>query len=195
MPMLAIKSHFRPVLIAAATMLLIGGCCGPRACGPVGCGGPVVFGGQACGSGCGDGCNGCGERYFDEWINHPPSCCDPCDSCGNHGGHTGHGFRPILSGFPSIWGYRCDPPPTGCDRVACEPACGIESCDGGCGSGCGSCGGGGTFHHQHPIMEVGPTPLSAKPRKSTHSQVAHTEIVKAKPKSKKPAVQRNSGLR
>ena len=193
MPILAKKDRFRPVLIVAAAMLLIGGgCCGPMACGPVGCGGPVILGGNACG----DSCNGCGERYFDEWINHPPSCCDPCDSCGNHDGQSGHTFRPILSGFPSIWGYRCDPPPTGCDRVACEPACGIESCDGGCGSGCGSCGGDRTIHHQHhPLMEVGPTPLSAKHRKPTHSQVAHVATVKSKPKSKNPDVQRNNGHR
>jgi hypothetical protein len=41
-------------------------------------------------------------------------------------------------------------------------------------------------------MEVGPTPLSGKPRKPTHSQVSHAEIVKPKPKTKKPAVQGNA---
>jgi hypothetical protein len=134
-------------LSVIGVVFLCTGCVGPMACGPMGCGGPHVAGHSGCGSQCGDSCNGCGERYYDEWINHPPSCCDPCDSCGNYQGQTCHACRPILSGFKSIWGYRCDPPPVGCPHAGCdnlgchggcEPACGMESCDG----GCASCGGG-----------------------------------------------------
>jgi hypothetical protein len=193
MPMLAITSRFHAVLLAAAATLMIGsGCCGPRACGPVGCGGPIMLGGPSCG-GCDNGCNGCGERYYDEWINHPPSCCDPCDSCGNHGGQSDLGCRPIMRGFASIWGYRCDAPPT-CDRGGCDSGCGSGSCGGGCTSGCSSCGGGEVLH-QHPIMTAGPTPLSAKPRKSPHSQVAHVDPATPKPKPRKPAGHGNNGIR
>jgi hypothetical protein len=141
-----------PMLLAASLAILTlgSGCVGPMACGPMGCSGPFVAAHGKCGSGCGDACNGCGERYYDEWINHPPSCSEPCDSCGNYQGQSCHACRPILSGFKSIWGYRCDPPPVGCARAGCdqlgcrggcESGCGVESCAGGCDSGCSSCGG------------------------------------------------------
>lgn len=150
MPIYRINRSF--ILLAASlAMLSLGsGCMGPMACGPMGCGGPIVAGHGNCGSGCGDSCNGCGERYYDEWINHPPSCTDPCDSCGYYQGQSCHACRPILSGFKSIWGYRCDPPPVGCAsagcdnlgcRGGCEPICDIHQ---GCDSGCRTCGGG---HH------------------------------------------------
>ncbi len=117
------------------TSLLASGCVGPMACGPVGHAvghGPLTLGHRAVGGECDSGCNGCGERYIDEWVNHPPSCTDPCDSCGNYNGQSCHACRPFFRGFISLWGYRCDPPPVGCDRVACEPTCGISGCDGGC---------------------------------------------------------------
>lgn len=132
----------------AVSLLLGSGCCGPMACGPVGGHGPIAFGGAAA---CGDGCNGCGERYVDEWVNHPPSCNDPCDGCGNFNGQTCHACRPVFRGFLSLWGYRCDPPPVGCDRVACQPSCGLESCGGGCDAGCDSCGGGHLQESYQPV--------------------------------------------
>lgn len=108
--------------------LLASGCCGPMACGPMGYGpcssGPLMaFGG---------GCDGCGETYIDEWINHPPSC-DSCDSCGNHSGQSCGSCRPIFSGLKSLWGYRRD--------CGCDSGC-SSGCDSSCDGGCQSCGGG-----------------------------------------------------
>lgn len=154
------RLHRSFILLAASLVILAlgSGCVGPMACGPMGCGGPIVSAHGNCGSGCGDRCNGCGEKYYDEWINHPPSCTDPCDSCGNYQGQSCHACRPILSGFKSIWGYRCDPPPVGCPtagcdnlgcRGGCEPGCGVESCD----SNCSTCGGGHAVgRHPHGMM-------------------------------------------
>lgn len=165
--MLIYRLNRSSILLAASLMILItgSGCVGPMACGPMGCNGPIVAARGSCGSGCGDGCNGCGEKYYDEWINHPPSCTDPCDSCGNFQGQSCHSCRPIFSGFKSIWGYRCDPPPVGCPTAGCDnlrphghrdPGCGIESCD----SGCSSCGGHGFGgHSQDMIMDS--VPMSA----------------------------------
>jgi hypothetical protein len=76
--------------------------CGDKvACGD-GCGGRSDWTGcSSCQGGCGGGCgacgkrspcwlldafckcSGCGELYFNEWCNDPPSCCDPCDCYGN----------------------------------------------------------------------------------------------------------------
>lgn len=27
-------------------------------------------------------CDGCGEKYCNEWHSDPPACCEPCDNCG-----------------------------------------------------------------------------------------------------------------
>jgi hypothetical protein len=162
---------------SVALVMLASGCCGPMACGPMGCGGPIAFGGRACG----DGCNGCGERYIDEWINHPPSCSDPCDGCGNYNGQTCHACRPILSGFPSLWGYRCDPPPVGCDRVQCEPSCGISSCD----SGCSSCGGGGHIPGGYHPMPMEPEEIhyGGPVRLQPHQYETHAPSIVRSPPS------------
>jgi hypothetical protein len=90
-----------------------GGCgekvaCGD-ACGASGCTSACSSGCAAgCdGCGCDDGCGGrpclrflrrlgsalncagCGECYWNEWYNDPPSCAEPCDCCGNWAG-PGH---------------------------------------------------------------------------------------------------------
>jgi len=174
------------ITVVFGVSLLASGCCGPMACGPVGCGsghgGPVVFGG--CGGGsCGGGCDGCGETYIDEWINHPPSC-DNCDSCGNHNGQTCSSCRPIFDGFKSLWGYRRD---GGCDSGCSTGSCGCESgssgcesgstCDGGC-EGCSSCGGGNQFassetgHHYVDSTNAIPMP---------HQQSQRPQLVLAQP--------------
>jgi hypothetical protein len=31
-------------------------------------------------------CSQCGEKYWSEWFNDPPECCDPCDDCGHYVG-------------------------------------------------------------------------------------------------------------
>jgi hypothetical protein len=138
--MVALRRYRNETLLLVFTFCIFGlstGCCGPMACGPMSCGscssGPVLAG--SCG-GCSHGCDGCGERYIDEWINHPPTC-DPCDSCGNHNGQSCTACRPMFDGFKSLWGYRRD---CGCGQSSCD-SCGT-SCDGGCDSGCESCGGG-----------------------------------------------------
>ena len=68
-------------------------CACDGACGP--CGG----GGCGCGSQ-GDGllgrlfgCTGCGELYWNEWHNDPPTVCEPCDRCGNFTGGSGGHYR------------------------------------------------------------------------------------------------------
>lgn len=38
------------------------------------------------------GCTGCGECYFHEWQNDPPSVCEPCDRCGNYTGAGSTGY-------------------------------------------------------------------------------------------------------
>lgn len=105
------------LLTAALAALLAQGCVGPMGCGPMGCGGPLSLGSGACG----DPCNGCGERYIDEWVNHPPDCCDPCDDGGSFTTDHFGPSPPLFRGYRSLWGYRCSPPPAGCDRVACLP--------------------------------------------------------------------------
>lgn len=43
---------------------------------------------------CGSGCGGCdGEKYWSEWHNDPPACCDPCDQCGNWVGPSATSMR------------------------------------------------------------------------------------------------------
>lgn len=32
-------------------------------------------------------CDGCGEKYCNEWHSDPPACCEPCDNLGNYTGH------------------------------------------------------------------------------------------------------------
>lgn len=179
MPNYRLTRSFSLLLGAALVILTLGsGCVGPMACGPMGCSGPFVAAHGNGGSGCGDSCNGCGERYYDEWFNHPPSCTDPCDSCGNYHGQSCHACRPILSGFKSIWGYRCDPPPVGCARAgcdnlgcrgACEPGCGVEGCD----SGCSTCGGGHAGGHHHGVR-MGPVPMNG-PHEMHYEEPLHSQ--------------------
>lgn len=96
--------------------------------------------------------SGCGEFYFDEWINDPPEACDPCD---NYGGFVGPRHCP-----PRWWlgarhhgSFRCG--------SNCDPSCGFETSD--CGApGCTSCG----HSHSHDYapssmesMDMVPTPM------------------------------------
>lgn len=172
--------------------MLASGCCGPMACGPMGCGslnnGPLMVG--SCGGKCGSGCDGCGETYIDEWINHPPSC-DNCDSCGNHAGDSCGSCRPIFHGFKSLWGYRRD---GGCDSGCSTGSCGCEtgaSCDGGCG-GCDSCGGGGEHFaggelRHHYVDSSHAIPIPQQPSYAA-------QIVEAKPAIKPYQPQRTKQI-
>lgn len=154
--------------VLAVGLLCATGCVGPMACGPAGCNGPISLGGPPA---CGDGCNGCGERYYDEWINHPPRSNDPCDGCGNFNGQTCHACRPIFQGFLSIWGYRCEPLPTGCDRVACLPQCHTS---GGCDSGCSSCASGHSGERYLPVpLETNGVEFGEPVRLHAHPEPNH----------------------
>lgn len=165
------------------------GCCGPMACGPVGCGpcgsGPLMAAGS-CGGGC-RGCDGCGERYIDEWINHPPTC-DPCDACGNHNGQSCTACRPMFEGIKSLWGYRRD---CGCESTGC--GCESAGCDShGCGGGCESCGDGHASmageemgHHYVDSSSAIPMPHMPSPA---------PQIVEAKPAIKPYQPQRTKQI-
>lgn len=139
------------IALSCSAILWMTGCCGPMGCGPTGVNGPFAF--NSC-DGCGE-CEGCGELYIDPWINEPADCCDPCDRCGNYNGQSCGKCRSVFAGFPSLWGYRCDPTCGSCgvggcdggccDSLGCEPGCGCETCAPiadcepacGCEPGCG----------------------------------------------------------
>jgi hypothetical protein len=177
---------------AIGIFALTTGCCGPMACGPMSCGscssGPVMAG--SCG-GCSSGCDGCGERYIDEWINHPPTC-DPCDSCGNHNGQSCTSCRPMFDGFKSLWGYRRD---CGCGQSGCD-GCGTAShdggCDSGCESGCQSCGGGHVGMADHEMGHHYVDSSSAIPM--PHRPSPAPQIVEAKPAIKPYQPQRTKQI-
>ena len=198
---------------ALFTAVLATGCCGPMACGPMGRNGCGL---TAAGCGGCDSCsNGCGERYIDEWINHPPKC-DSCDSCGNQNGQTCGGCRPIFDGFASLWGYRrdcgCAEESCGCSDSSCVGGCsscsagdgGCSSCgggDGGCSScgggdgGCSSCGGGDhasypSMGHQMEHDYVDSPEAIPMPHRSMHSP----QIVHAKPAIKPYQPQRTKQI-
>jgi hypothetical protein len=57
--------------------------------------------------------SGCGEFYYDEWINDPPYCCDPCD---DHGSWVGpRCCPPKIPGLKGLFGQRG----MGCSCHAC----------------------------------------------------------------------------
>jgi hypothetical protein len=75
-----------------------GQCCGEStACGAAcGCDGACD---SACDGGllrrilgCTYGCTGCGECYWNEWHNDPPSVCEPCNRCGHYVGPGSTGY-------------------------------------------------------------------------------------------------------
>ena len=153
-------------LAVACSVFMAQGCVGPAARGPQGScshGGPLIFGHS-----CGDSCDGCsGERYIDEWVNHPPS---RCDGCGEHNVVSDRAHQPLFHGHKSLWGYRCDPAPTHCDSPLCkhldgrkdlcltDGACDEATCaaDGGCDSGCANCQHSESISHHGPISNSGP---------------------------------------
>ena len=103
------------IALGFVVILVGGGCVGPMACGPAGCDSHALVTLRHS-----PACVDCGERYIDPWVNHPADACDPCDACGNHQGQTCGHCRPIFSGFRSLWGYRKDPPPSGCHLHGCD---------------------------------------------------------------------------
>jgi hypothetical protein len=113
-------------LIALSGILT--GCCSVP--GPVGCGSCGIS--NNCGSACpgllhgelagrirdaitGGCCSGCGEVYYDEQINEPPTC-DPCRGCGEFAGDSCGTCRPFFERLRDLW---CAP---------CGTSCGCDSC-------------------------------------------------------------------
>ena len=82
-----------------------------------GCSGDCAGGCSDCGTNCASGtcgcgkqspcwllngvatCAGCGERYWNEWYNDPPTCAEPCDCYGNWigPGHGGYYRAPYIT--------------------------------------------------------------------------------------------------
>ena len=59
-------------------------------------------------------CTGCGELYWNEWYNDPPSCAEPCDCYGNWvgPGHGGYYVAPYSVGGAYMVGEGgASPPP------------------------------------------------------------------------------------
>lgn len=177
-----------PISLFALLMVFGSGCCGYRygTCGGGGCGSaidPMLGDCGACG-GCGEcgscmgprpwGCgrparwcgNGCGERYYGEWISDGPSGCDSCDDCGGWVAGGGYYYpHPLWNGFKSLFGFRYGPGYYGGMDWGCS---GPSGC-----SGCSSCGMGGLSPIEadevvENIETVGSSPAarSASPRSS-----------------------------
>ncbi len=107
---------------------IFSGCCGIQR--PVGCGscGVTTASGGACPGllhgelagrirdaitgGC---CSGCGEVYYDEQINEPPTC-DPCSGSGEFTGSSCGPCRPLFERLRELW---CAPCGSGCGCDAC----------------------------------------------------------------------------
>ena len=159
-----------------------GGSCGNADCGTTGCADGSCGAGGDCGVGpsCGaGGCcphpfrnlwrsitcsSGCGEFYFDEWVNDPPERCDPCDDHGRYAGPQGGCQKWLRSGRGSM-SYRCG--------RTCDTSCGYE---GGCGTpGCSSCGQSEGSHDEvietptpaEPMQRMEPTPAAESARRPT----------------------------
>jgi hypothetical protein len=125
--------------------------------------------------------SGCGEVYWDEYINEPP-VCDPCGCNNEWVGGCGH-CRPWYSRLRDLWGYRYMP----------------ADC-----SSCSSCSSAGSVHegvvigsgtHEHVVSPSIPSqnkgiPTPAKPKKDSPVVPPAEEVVPQVPASKS-----NSGMR
>jgi len=69
----------------------------------------------SCANACASCGSGCGEVYWHDWINNPPSC-DACDSCGHWTGDSIHGLGRTL--FSGGCGGMCGHGSPGCAECA-----------------------------------------------------------------------------
>lgn len=150
------------VLVALSGLFT--GCCSVG--GPVGCGVS-----NSCGNACpgllhgelagrirdaitGGCCSGCGEVYYDEQINEPPTC-DPCSGCGEFTGASCGECRPLFERLRDLW---CAPCGTSC---ACDAAGSDAYTTGTPGSGyCPNCRdgvAGNPSQHAHHHAQHAPT--------------------------------------
>lgn len=89
---------------------------------------------------------GCGEVYWNEWYSDPPSECDPCN---RHGDWVGP---------PAKYSPKVPRPVKYRKKLLFSSARSVISDDGGCGSGCSSCGSvqkGGAIQKGH-VQKHGP---------------------------------------
>ncbi len=120
------SSNFYWLAFFIAVSGMLSGCCGvPTAgCGSCGvastCRGacPGLLHGElaarvrdAITGGC---CSGCGEVYYDEQINEPPTC-DPCSGNGEFTGSNCGPCRPLCQRLRDLWCSPCTTACGGCD--------------------------------------------------------------------------------
>lgn len=143
------------------------GGCDDGSCEGGDCSGPACGGCGGCGACCPNPIktlwrsltcsSGCGEIYFDEWINDPPEHCDPCDDNGGYIGPQGS-CRRWLHGLKGQRG--------GCGCGACSAP--VSSCR---TRGCSSCGSG---HDQADYTEGEVIEEDAAPRKMEPTPAVET---------------------
>ncbi len=166
---------------------IAGGACGGPSCAVASCGAgadaacPGLLHGElaavfenAITGGC---CSGCGEIYYDEQINEPPTC-DPCAGAGEFTGNSCGPCRPLLQRLRELWCSPCG--------AACGSTCGTCQAGGGDmyaseAGGTGYCPhcrdgvAGNPVHHSHqhatPHHVGTPTPAHPKPNASTTNPV------------------------
>ena len=69
-------------------------------------------------------CDQCGERYWSEWFNDPPECCDPCNDCGAYTGDRACCKGLVRREQRHNWGQPncgscCEPSCTNCGQAGC----------------------------------------------------------------------------
>lgn len=166
------STHFLLAFLLTLSGLFTG-CCSVQ--GPLGCGSCGVSTG--CGEACpgllhgelagrirdaitGGCCSGCGEVYYDEQVNEPPTC-DPCSGCGEFTGNSCGTCRPLFERLRELW---CAP---------CGTGCGCDSC----GSDMYTSGEGGSGYC--PNCRDG---VAGNPEQHTHQHAQHVPSL-AIPKS------------
>jgi len=151
-PVVCLQSSRLSRLAAGIVLIFVScgwlsGCCGVRMTGGCGgCGVAMMQSNYGCDSGCTTlfngqiasrmrsglfgGCtSGCGEVYYDEHINEPPTC-DPCGANGQFVGGGCGPCRPLLERIRDMMGT---PYMSGCN--SCGGSSGCDSCStGGCSS-------------------------------------------------------------
>lgn len=148
-------------------------------------GGPYYGCHGGCDAGCMSGPNGCGARYWGDFWDPPPECCDPCDGTGNWiGPQACYPPRPLLNLFYGLHHYPgayggCG----GCGT--CDDCCSSGYVDGGYYEdgyssgysqgdyvegqpGCTSCGQGGGAYYGEPAS---PTPARGAPAPTQNAPV------------------------
>ncbi len=164
---------------------ILSGCCGIHR--PVGCGScgvttarsgacPGLLHGELAGRICnaitGGCCSGCGEVYYDEQINEPPTC-DPCSGSGEFTGSSCGPCRPLFERLRELW---CAP---------CGSSCSCDSC----GSDMYATASGGSGYC--PSCRDG---VAGNPEQHVHHHAQHTptQTMPQRAKEGTPAVRKSA---